>query len=244
MKKISAWAKAHSWPARFVIVLLHFILIAAAIFIGRSLSGLSVYISAAYIWFAILLYIAAVLIYPNSKAKHSPRWISHYAFQKSCDFMLTATGLFMICFLANRPANQPIRLNPLSGAHPVVYNNQHPSTIKSNIEEKKPGNHILSRKERKALLKELKLELREVFKAKPGRARQIALTILVGLVAIVLLALVGALSCDLSCSGNEGAALFVMILGTAGVVALVLFFVKRINASYRRRVPDQRTERR
>lgn len=242
MKKISAWAKAHPWPARIVIVLLHVILIAAAVFIGKSLSGLSISISVAYIWFAILLYLAAVLIYPDSKAMHSPRWISHYAFQKSCDFMLTATGLFMICFLANRPANQPIRLNPLSGAHPVVYSDQHSSIVKRNIELKKPGNHILSRKERKALLKELKIELKEVFKAKPGRTRQIALTILVGLVAMVLLALVGALSCDLSCSGNEGAALFVLILGTAGVVALVLFFIKKINASYRRRSLDQRTE--
>ena len=156
--------------------------------------------------------------------------------------MLTATGLFMICFVANRPANQPIRLNPLSGAKPVVYTDQHSSIVKSNLEEKKPGNHILSRKERKALLKELKLELKEVFKARPGRGRQIALTILVGLVAVVLLALVGALSCNLSCSGNEGAALFVMILGIAGVVALVLFFVKKINASYRRRSSDERTE--
>ena len=156
--------------------------------------------------------------------------------------MLTATGLFMICFLANRPANQPIRLNTLNGAHPVVYNDQHSSATKSTIDEKKPGSNILSRKERKALLKELKIELKEVFKAKPGRGRQIALTILVGLVAVVLLALVAALSCDLSCSGNEGAALFVLILGTAGVVALVLFFIKKINASYRRRAPDQRTE--
>ena len=156
--------------------------------------------------------------------------------------MLTASGLFMICFLANSPANHPIRFNSLSGAYPATYIEKHPSVVKRNIEEKKPGSHILSRKERRAILKELRVELREVFKPKPGRGRQIALTILVGMLAVVLLALVSALSCDLSCSGNEGAALFVMILGTAGVVALVLFLIKKINASYRRRALDARTE--
>jgi hypothetical protein len=244
MKKISAWAKAHPWPARISIFILHFILIAAAVYIGNTLSALSISINPAFKWLAMLLYIAAVLLYPHNKAHHSPRWIGRYALQKSCDFTLTLTGLVMICFLVNRPVNPSVSFNALRGAYAANNIEQHISAGKSNIEKKKSAKGILSGKERKALLKELRIELREVFKRQPGRGGKIALTILVGLAAVLLLALVGALSCDLSCSGNEGAAVFVLILGTAGVVALVLFLVKRINARYRRSTFDERTEQR
>ena len=242
MKKISAWAKAHRWPARILVFLLHFVLIAAAVYIGKNLFALSISINPAYYWFAILLYIVAVFVYPRKHGSDSPRWISRYAFQKCCDFTLTLTGLVMICFLVNRPANEASSLNPLRGAYPGHYTEPPPSTYKSSIEKKNSVKSILSKRERRAMLKALRTELREVFKAQPGRGGKIALTILVGLGAVILLLLVGSLSCELSCSGNEGAAVLVLILGTAAVVALVLFFVKKINAKYRRPVSDRRTE--
>ena len=57
---------------------------------------------------------------------------------------------------------------------------------------------------------------------------QVIFTILTILAALLLLGLVAALSCSLSCSGAEGAAALVAILGVGLVVFLTIIALKAI----------------
>src|SRR5687768_14928327 len=203
MKKISAWAKANPWPARIIIILLHFILIVAAIYIGKNLSSISISISPVFNISAIVLYIAAVFCYPGKKDTKPHRWISHYAYHKSCDFILTFTGLFMICFLSNRPSNEFVRSNTLKGAYPASYNQPLTMISKKKLHEKPAAPYSFSGKERKSLMKELRSELKTLFKAKTSKGRKALLITLTVIGACILVTLLSALSCEIACSGNE-----------------------------------------
>ena len=68
-----------------------------------------------------------------------------------------------------------------------------------------------------------------------------ALIILCILIAIGLLLLVAGLSCNLSCSGSEGAATVVLIFGTGLIIFLLVKVIKRINRGKPKEeiVPDQ-----
>jgi hypothetical protein len=49
------------------------------------------------------------------------------------------------------------------------------------------------------------------------------------LIAVGLIGLVAALSCNLSCSGSEAAALLLLIFGTGLIIFLLVKVIKRIN---------------
>ncbi len=68
---------------------------------------------------------------------------------------------------------------------------------------------------------------REYKDAAPGE--RTALIILSIIVAVALLFLVLSASCSLSCSGSDGAALVVGLLGTGLIVFLTVRVIKRIN---------------
>ncbi len=61
------------------------------------------------------------------------------------------------------------------------------------------------------------------------KGERTALIVLSILIALGLLSLVAALSCNLSCSGSEGGAAVVAILGTGLIIFLLVKIIKRIN---------------
>jgi pilus assembly protein TadC len=84
----------------------------------------------------------------------------------------------------------------------------------------------LKLKERKKLLKQ---QIKAIKKDKTiSDGGKIGLIILCALLALVLAYGVAALSCSLSCSGSEGAAVFVAILGLAGIALLTFFLIRGI----------------
>lgn len=87
----------------------------------------------------------------------------------------------------------------------------------------------------------LRSELKTFFRDKRSTGR-VALVVLSILVAGALLILIAGLSCNLSCSGNEGAAALVLILGTFGVIALLVVAIRAINKKYRRGADEKAQE--
>ena len=85
----------------------------------------------------------------------------------------------------------------------------------------------------------IKTHVREIRAAvrNPGGAGKAALILLTIVVALALLYLVAALSCSIACSGAEGLAFTVALLGTGGVVFLTVVVIRRI-LHRRRRDPE------
>ena len=234
MKKLSCWAKANLWSARIIVVLLHFLLVAAAIYTGTGFRRIGISINPVWNGLAIVLFIFAALCYPK-KSSNIPAWISRYFYQKTCDFTLTFVGLFMICFLWNHPSGEMSKSNLLLGAYPTSQRPQSSQIEKPNHAGKSLHSFGFSRKDRKGLLKELRSELKTFFKAKSNSTGRTALLILTVIAAVALALLVAALSCNLSCSGNEGAAVFLLIFGLAAVILLTILVIRKINRTPRRR---------
>jgi hypothetical protein len=92
-------------------------------------------------------------------------------------------------------------------------------------ETKKP--HSLKKKMWQQLRKNIRY-IRQHYRQASG-GEKAALIILSILVALALLYVVMALSCGIACSGSEGLALFVALLGTGLIVFLLVWVIKSIN---------------
>lgn len=216
MKQISIWAYHHKWLSRVAIVLSHLILIVLALFIADILPQKNILVRGQYVFLSIA--VIAFAYYPAKKDKQ--RFKNFYRSQKTADFVLVITGfLLTICFgskLTNEQSSSIIQ--PLYSIA-VITPNSSPS-IKVNPDE---NNHL--RKERKTFRHQLNKIRRAYQETSP--AGKTALIILAVLVAMGLASLVAAAACSLSCSGSEGLA---AIVGIVGMGAIIFGLIKVIQA--------------
>jgi hypothetical protein len=139
----------------------------------------------------------------------------------------------MICFIGNSPGNLVLSSFTSQGSSFIQpAGSEKPGKI---TEDVKPGSVRpikLSRTERKALVRKLKMQIRQAFRQgneqKKNRGTKIALVVLASLVSLGLLYLLAGLACSISCNGSEAGAILVLIFGISGIVTLYIVVIKAI----------------
>jgi hypothetical protein len=224
-----------------MIVVSFILLNGLGIMIGILLSDLNISTPASAMLVCCSIYMIGIAAYPSraEKGKKINAAIL-YLKQKSCDFILAACSFFMITYVSNHPQvlfqQYPV-LNASVSATPSLPKD---STIKAfrsingfSASLKDENGKILKWKERKKLLKD---QINGIKKSndisKDGKAVLIFLSVLV---ALGLLFLVAALSCDLSCSGSDGLALLVGVGGTALIIFLLVLAIRAINGKMKKK---------
>ena len=234
MRKLSLWARHHKKAARLIIVSSFLLLTIIGYYAGTWMNELGISLSETILFLAVLLYIAGVISYPQRhESQNRSKSKSFYIRQKICDTGLAVSTFLMIVYLANQPGtfiHTFIPANAISGNNLVLPKDSSAKTYKSirefsaSIKDKE--GKLLKWKERKKLLKE---QVRSIKKADNlSKGDKAGLIVLAVIVALGLAALVGALACELSCNGSEGAALLVGIGGTALIIFLLIITIRAI----------------
>jgi hypothetical protein len=245
MKKLSVWAKNHKKTSRLIIVFSFMLLTLLGVTAGTLLLELKVILPTSILSLFVLIYVTGFFIYPARSLKGTKLTAAaFYIRQKAGDILLAGSTFLLIIFLSNRPGTffQSVNLlNATNASLPVLPKDSTAGgfkPIKAFAASMKDENgKKLKWKERKKLLKEQVRSIRKSSNlSQGGKAALIVLSILI---ALGLLALVGGLACNLSCSGSEGAALIVGIGGGALVIFLLVVTIRSIQ---RGKKPDPRKE--
>lgn len=221
--RASRWGKNHVSVARFLIVCSHLLLTALALWSGLVFAQHSITISNNVFLGALFFFMMALLLYP-SKSKRN--FIQQYKYQKSCDLVLVATTFLMILQVGNQFSNQD--LPSISSFQNTVQASMLSKPSDGSLTNKvTTPPHKLSWKEKIQLKKNL---IRKYFEQEKeySDGEKVGYTILGILGATLLLFLVVILACNLSCSGAEGLAIMVAIVGTSGIIFLLALLFKEL----------------
>jgi hypothetical protein len=231
MYKISLWASRHIWPARAIIICCNVAATLLAVFIGAALYDLEITLPRYWFYGAVALFLATFSIYPQ---KNASRFSRSYRYRKACDsLLLLTTFIFTIC-IGNQP-QQLLRLTTLPLAAAVPYSAS-PATLQIDKTGKsiQPGIKKWSKRALKKTLRERIKVLKTAYK-ESGKGGKIALIILSILVALALLFLVAAISCNIACAGADGLAILVLVLGVGIITFLFVRTVRRIKKGPRQK---------
>lgn len=230
MRNISLWARGHIMLTRCFIGLLYIVLTLLGLFLGDLVFSANITLPVLFIYGPFALFLTGLILYPVKERKHSYK--NYYFQQKSADLLLAVSSFLLIVYGGNA-MNKTCNIS-FSGAYATSFSipaNQ-PEKTNSRMETKedsKPGvNKPVSKKELKKKLKSKWKEFRKHYK-ESTKGEKTALIILSVIIAAGLLLLLAALSCEISCSGAEGAAIAVGILGTGLIIFLLVRVIQRIN---------------
>jgi len=232
MKQLSFWAKKHKWASRFLIIFSFIALNILGIVTGFLFNELNVTFSSTLLFLTILICFIAWGKYPmkrNATVANEKKRI--YILQKTCDLLLIGATFIMFVYFGNRQVS-PFTPSLLTAS--IVTTSSLPGDsskgYKSMDEFKKmmkdENGKTLKWKERKKLMK---TQIKQIKKDNSmSEGGKVALIILTVLVAIGLGMLIAALSCSLSCSGSEAAAVLVAVVGYAGLIFLTILVIRSI----------------
>lgn len=227
MRNISVWASRHKWTARFIIVGSFFILNCIGLFLGDVLIASGTLISSIWIYLISFIFIAGFITYPSRKEKKAYK--NFYNRQKTSDLLLVSTTFLLIICFGNHyslPKNQsPFAFTYVNA---IELTRANTTTIHETFIDPSPKKKTSIIKKWKQKIRDNIRTIRREYKdATPGE--RTALIVLSIIVALGLFFLVLSASCSLSCSGADGAALVVGLLGTGLIVFLLVRVIKRIN---------------
>lgn len=230
MKAISHWAKRNPSPSILLIILFHFILAFIWLSLGIDLFEQGIILPVWVMNLSIIIFLIGVAFYPVRGLHY---WVLRYSYwrQKMMDLTLLLTSAVMIiCY-----ANQSTDLNSINTPQ-IQEVRALPIALK--LKDEVAGTKSIDKAEKKSLRKRIKehrkkvrQEVREtvkMLKKQRATAGQIGLLLLIIVAAILMLYLLAALSCSLSCSGNEGAATLVMIFGVGLIILGVVIGIRAI----------------
>ena len=239
IKKLSKWAKLNPKLARIIITISHVLVYVNAICLGLLLF---IFDWGESRWLLVIvanLFFISYIFYPKKSKKENKKNCSYlqynrqYIRQKAHDFSLVIFYAIVISLGVNNFLIQPNHSNNMV---------QQP-TAKFIVHKPKLENHTTNRKQIKSefkrkfkkLRKQIKKELRALkkeLKKKNDKAGMTLVKFLLFLltigVAISLGFLILVLSCNISCSGQEGLAFVVLLLGWAGIIWLGVITIKKI----------------
>lgn len=240
--KISKWGKANPWKARIIITLSHLLLFPMAFLTGTLLRDTGLIFDRYWLTGAVVCCAVLFLFYPRKR--HTSRDGRHAAYwrQKRFDFGVLAAGWLGLMLIANRDfqdvASVPsvfavtgasVELSPpqdamMYGAKEIASANAHEKPLV-----------LQSKKEKRKAMRE---QIREVRKdgELSSTAKAILVLLIIGLSAALWFGM-ASLSCTLSCNGQEGAALLVMLLGTVGAICLLIFGIRGVVGRKRNKQP-------
>ena len=243
MYQLSLWARHHVWTTRFLFVVLYLLINLTGWLLGEQLAAVGIHLTQAAFYTGAALLLIGFFAYPLKSAKKEIR--RFYSVQKSCDAALI-TGTFILILCLAQPQSLPpawLSLSTPAQATEVVT----PATEKPAAQQKKSIFRKLANGAvqwlgiDKTIQKKVQKNWHRLQKEYKDstQGEKIALIILSVLVAIALLSLVGALACDLSCSGSDGAAILVGVLGTGLIIFLLVKVIQRINCGPKSRRQPQ-----
>ena len=214
--KISYWARENRWKARMLIIMGLIALTNIAIFWGELLHEEGVYVPTSILYGSAIVFLAFVISYPMSSRKE------FFLRRKLSDLVLLLTTCLMITAQSNHFASNTPFASAL-GTQSVAY-----AWVPKKVEQKTSNNLVNKSKAeirslKKAVISELKVNKNY------SDGEKVVLTILSVLGAAALLVLLAGAVCNLSCSGAEGAAALVAILGVGAVIFLFVILMKRIH---------------
>ncbi|MEZ4934641.1 MAG: hypothetical protein R2788_21250 [Saprospiraceae bacterium] len=239
LTQLAFWAKAHPVTARWIITINRILLGYAAFYGGVVLADRHVFFSEKALVASAVVFAIAYLCYPR-KDKRWPVKTPSFALRKSCDFLLIASscifwlaaGNFILPYqpTAFDDAKPPVETLPsviTKDGKAIYYSNPPASqTLKKakqargKVFKKIRGWRVRFFQKLKARVSNKLAIIKHAYKKMDGAT--IALLILASLAIIGLLGyLTLALSCSLSCNGQEGAASLVAILGCFTITGLV-----------------------
>lgn len=231
MLRLSHWAKSHR-TASIAIISVAKIIIGAVAFdfgIWSALEGLSLPSQTKWLLWAVSA--ICVIAYPARRWRPRIGRAAFYRWQKTMDGALVALGFAILFFIGNLTpawlANAGCGAPPL-GNVPVSL-----SALKSPAPEYRKEIGQGGKWRQWALKKAQKAAERAVNRMTrvsngDNIAVKVLLTLLLLMGLMVLFSLTLALSCNLSCSGQEALAVLVALLGTVGTIILLIVGLKAI----------------
>jgi hypothetical protein len=215
-KLLSRWAKDNKWKARSTLVMLKIGAAAGCLLLGHELYNSSIMIPGFVKISSIAVLAYAIAFYPS---KYFPSGAPTFSFlqRKFYDASIFTASAIIMLYAGNR---YDVTLEPAQMALTVAYVDL-PA-------EKFGGLHKQMTIVKKEFKQKLKTYLQDGPKEKT-RGAKIALTILAVLAAIALTFGVAALSCSLSCSGSEAAAIFVAVGGVGLIVGGLVATIRSIH---------------
>ena len=238
MKKISFWARNHVWATRFIIIGIYVLLNITGIVLGDLLFSVNVIMKPVFLYCTCFIFLAGMFLYPSKK--ENAKYRNFYRSQKTADLVLAGCTFLLIVYGGNHlNTTKPAGASNLYAASIISLSTNTAPGVTSKIiaEDKdasaKPIKKPLSKKELKKKLKNNLHQLRKLYKESSDgeKALLIALSVII---ALGLLFLLLSLSCSISCSGADGLALVVGILGTALIVFLLVRVIQRITLGPRK----------
>lgn len=227
MKQLSFWAQQHKWAARIIIVAIYFLLNVIGFFLGDVLTAAEITLPGYLPYLLTIPFLAVFLFYPNRKEK--ARYKNFYRSRKTADAALAGITFLLIICMSNRLSEQHewhIMAAHSASVTPAPKNVEETNDRKKSIQPKKKNDFSI-KQIKKELRKNLQT-LRKEYKAAADSGKT-GLVVLSVLVALLLLYLLVVLSCSIACSGSEGLAWAVFIIGTGLIVLLLVRTIRRIN---------------
>ena len=230
MRKISTWARRHIMLTRLLIGLLYIVINLLGLFLGDLLFSANVVLTTLFIYLPIGLLFAGVLMYPSKERKHSYK--NFYRQQKTADLVLAVSTFLFIVYGGN--LLNKTSYTSFTGAYATTFSIPSSQSVNTSTsihpkeEAKATSKKPFSKKELKKKLKNKWKEFRKHYK-ESTKGEKTALIILSVIIAAGLLLLLAGLSCEISCSGSEGAAIAVGLLGTGLIIFLLVRVIQRIN---------------
>jgi len=228
MRQISLWSKHHRWTARFLIVLLQFVLVAIGLLLGDLLALTGVILPGIVVYASYFIFLLCAACYPSKKNKAA--YNNFYRFQKSIDLALVATSFVIITGLGNGTNSTPRSPQSSFAVSSAAASVDVPPRLGTGKHNPVKGRYTSKKglKGFKQQLKERVKTIRQQYKD-ASRVEKNLLIILAVLISLLLLLLVASLSCSLSCAGSTGGAVLVGVFGTGLIVFLLVKAITRIN---------------
>ena len=223
MKQISFWAREHKFLSRILIIFGFFFLNICGLFSGDMLFAMNIVLTPVFYFAAILIFLFGLVFYPLKKNKK--KYFNFYRRQKLTDgILIFSTFLFLIYFGNASNRNTISILQPVFGISVIPYNRG--ITKSSTVLLHSHKADVSKNSFRKLFFKKIQ-NLRKSYKnsSDAGKIGLIVLTLLAG--GALMYGLMG-LSCTISCSGSEGVALIVLLVGGAAIIFGVVKLIQRI----------------
>ncbi len=216
MKKLSKWAQRHPIAARLIIAISRLLIIANGLLAGLLLFFNDWEHASYTLCLLIISFSLLFIFYPKRRHKSGPFKYS-YRSQKTHDFGLVIFSFLMLSVGTNNWLAKNI--SNTTSATPIATFIVH--------KQKKPS----KRQFKKQLRKELRA-LKKVFKKRKNKKGTVLMRVLLTLLLIGLAVGLGlsiaVFSCNLSCSGQDGLAVLVAIVGFGGIIILSVLAIRNL----------------
>lgn len=215
-KAVSRWAKDHKWKARSILVVTKIGSAFGCLVLGNELYDSSIAVPEFVKLSALVTLVSAFAFYPS---KYFPSGAPAFGFleRKFYDASIFTAGAIVLLYAGNHFDVTLKRVDPIQTVASVAL----PDKIGGGLQKK------IS-----VVKREFKQKIKAVLQNPPKEmtsGEKTTLTILAVLAAVVLTFGVAALSCSLSCNGQEAASVFVFVGGVGLIVWALVATIRSIH---------------